>query len=297
MLVFDYSKHESNPSDTICRPQHRCHGHTAEGYGLCWNPLEAGRLLSGSDDSMVCLWDVNSSAIDIQALQILAGHNDVVEDVDWHKLHANICGSVGDDGRFLVWDIRDGKGQPIHQIVDAHGSKDVNCLSFNPFNEYLVATGGSDNLVAMWDLRNTSQKLHEFSGHKGGVYQVSWSPFNETILGSCGSDRRVHFWDVSKIGEEQTPEDAEDGPPELLFIHGGHTAKVSDFSWNAQDEWVVASVAEDNILQIWQMVCDSSLQLYISHRKLYRLPVYTKKTTKTKIRRKILRMTLKWYYS
>ncbi len=25
----------------------------------------------------------------------------------------------------------------------------------------------------------------------------------------------------SKIGEEQTPEDAEDGPPELLFIHGG----------------------------------------------------------------------------
>jgi hypothetical protein len=28
-------------------------------------------------------------------------------------------------------------------------------------------------------------------------------------------------------GEEQTAEDAEDGPPELLFIHGGHTAKIS----------------------------------------------------------------------
>lgn len=28
-------------------------------------------------------------------------------------------------------------------------------------------------------------------------------------------------------GEEQGPEDAEDGPPELLFIHGGHTAKIS----------------------------------------------------------------------
>jgi WD40 repeat protein len=49
----------------------------------------------------------------------------------------------------------------------------------------------------------------------------------------------------------QTPEDAEDGPPELLFIHGGHTAKISDFAWNQQDDWVVASVAEDNILQIW----------------------------------------------
>jgi len=40
---------------------------------------------------------------------------------------------------------------------------------------------------------------------------------------------------------------------ELLFIHGGHTAKISDFSWNPNESWVVASVAEDNILQIWQM--------------------------------------------
>ena len=54
-------------------------------------------------------------------------------------------------------------------------------------------------------------------------------------------------------GDEQSPEDAEDGPPELLFIHGGHTSKISDFAWNANDDWVVASVAEDNILQIWQM--------------------------------------------
>lgn len=35
-------------------------------------------------------------------------------------------------------------------------------------------------------------------------------------------------------------------------MHGGHTAKISDFSWNSAEEWVVASVAEDNILQIWQ---------------------------------------------
>ena len=47
----------------------------------------------------------------------------------------------------------------------------------------------------------------------------------------------------------QSPEDAEDGPPELLFIHGGHTSKISDFAWNPSDDWVVASVAEDNILQ------------------------------------------------
>lgn len=73
-------------------------------------------------------------------------------------------------------------------------------------------------------------------------------------------DAGIDTWCVSvffllgdRIDEEQTPEDAEDGPPELLFIHGGHTSKISDFSWNPCEDWVVASVAEDNILQIWQM--------------------------------------------
>lgn len=40
----------------------------------------------------------------------------------------------------------------------------------------------------------------------------------------------------------------------LQFIHGGHTAKISDFSWNPNEPWVICSVSEDNIMQVWQMV-------------------------------------------
>lgn len=107
--------------------------------------------------------------------------------------------------------------------------------------------------MALWDLRNTKARLHTFEGHTEEVFQVQWAPFVETVLASSGSDRRLHVWDTARIGEEQTTEDAEDGPPELLFIHGGHTAKISDFAWNPAEPWVVASVAEDNILQLWQL--------------------------------------------
>jgi len=34
---------------------------------------------------------------------------------------------------------------------------------------------------------------------------------------------------------------------------GGHTAKISDFSWNPNEPWVICSVSEDNIMQVWQM--------------------------------------------
>lgn len=83
--------------------------------------------------------------------------------------------------------------------------------------------------------------------------QVRWSPHSEPILASAGADRRLHVWDLSKIGEKQSPEEAVDGPPELLFIHGGHTAKIYDFSWNENEPWVICSVASDNMMQVWQM--------------------------------------------
>jgi len=96
-------------------------------------------------------------------------------------------------------------------------------------------------------------RIQTLRGHTDQVYNVEWAPHNESVLASCSSDRRVGIWDLSRIGMEQTQEDAEDGPPELLFLHGGHTSKVSDLSFNRNDEWTIASVSEDNVFQIWNM--------------------------------------------
>ena len=39
VFVFDVSKHPSTPEpDAECCPEHRCTGHTEEGYGICWSP-------------------------------------------------------------------------------------------------------------------------------------------------------------------------------------------------------------------------------------------------------------------
>ncbi|PNI20306.1 RBBP4 isoform 15, partial [Pan troglodytes] len=180
------------------------------------------------------------------------GHTAVVEDVSWHLLHESLFGSVADDQKLMIWDTRSNNTSKPSHSVDAH-TAEVNCLSFNPYSEFILATGSADKTVALWDLRNLKLKLHSFESHKDEIFQVQWSPHNETILASSGTDRRLNVWDLSKIGEEQSPEDAEDGPPELLFIHGGHTAKISDFSWNPNEPWVICSVSEDNIMQVWQM--------------------------------------------
>lgn len=256
VYVFDYSKHPSKPAaDGVCKPDIRLTGHKTEGYGLSWNVQREGYLLSGSDDAQICIWDIQAATANgssLPALHIYGGHGSVVEDVAWHPCHSALFGSVGDDKRLIIWDMRNPAEAAHEKDVEAHEAE-VNCLSFNPFNEYVVATGSADKTVALWDLRNLRKKLHTFESHQEEVFQVGWSPHHEAILSSSGADRKLMVWDLSRIGEEQSAEDAEDGPPELLFVHGGHTAKISDFAYNTKEEWVVASVAEDNILQIWQM--------------------------------------------
>lgn len=255
--MFDVSRHHFKPpSDGKCTPQLRLRGHKQEGYGVSWNPLDQGKLVSGAEDKLVCTWDIQAPNIkgggSLDPSCIYEYHTDIVEDVAWHNFHNSIFASVGDDRKMLIWDTREkDRKKPFHKI-DAHRGE-INCVSFNPFSEFILATGSKDQTVALWDMRNLQQKVHSFENHAGEILQLEWSPFSEAILASSSSDRRVNIWCLSKIGEEQDPEDAEDGPPELLFIHGGHTNKVSDFSWNPNEPWVIGSVAEDNILQIWCM--------------------------------------------
>ena len=100
-----------------------------EGYGLSWSYLQPGRLLSGSDDKTVCLWDMTEAGAVVEPLRIFgepAGHSDVVEDVDWSRHIPDLFGSVGDDGQLLLWDVRDGStGKPKHAVQSAHGEHEV----------------------------------------------------------------------------------------------------------------------------------------------------------------------------
>eukprot|EP00632_Arachnochrysis_sp_CCMP2950_P015803 CAMPEP_0185688764 /NCGR_PEP_ID=MMETSP1164-20130828/36_1 /TAXON_ID=1104430 /ORGANISM="Chrysoreinhardia sp, Strain CCMP2950" /LENGTH=261 /DNA_ID=CAMNT_0028355225 /DNA_START=708 /DNA_END=1490 /DNA_ORIENTATION=- len=245
VLVFDVSRHPSVPNEKMgCCPDHVCKGHSLEGYGLCWNANKTGHLLSGSDDAKICFWDIGECSVEACALHIWTGHADVVEDVSWHVHSPHVFGSVGDDKQILLWDTRN-KGDATIKITYAHDA-DINTISFNPSHEFLFATGSADRTVKLWDLRSTSKDVHAMRVHQEEVYHVQWSPFNASLLASCGADRRVRIWDVAKIGTSKSP-----ARPELLFVHGGHATKVSELSWNSAREMTLASVSEDNILQVW----------------------------------------------
>ena len=161
VYIFDLSKHPSFPAEgSIFSPQAVCVGHSKEGYGLSWSKLKEGHLLSGSEDTTLCLWDVQSGASgsteksgrQVQPLSIFKGHTNVVEDVDWHAKDPHMIASVGDDRSIRIWDTREPQKE-VHVVANAHEG-DINCVSFNPVNEMVFATGSADKTVALWDIRN-----------------------------------------------------------------------------------------------------------------------------------------------
>jgi WD40 repeat protein len=71
------------------------------------------------------------------------------QDVAWHLLHESLFGSVADDQKLMIWDTRcNNTSKPSH-TVDAH-TAEVNCLSFNPYSEFILATGSADKVTYLY---------------------------------------------------------------------------------------------------------------------------------------------------
>jgi histone-binding protein RBBP4 len=229
--------------------------HKKEGFGLSWN--NAGRLATGATDSTCAIWDIDHGAKNKEGYKPviiyrnrsrLGDMESYVNDVKWSSHSEPLFGTATEDGKLCIYDARQ---KNVQQEIVAHNGP-VNGMCFSAHCPHLVATASADETVGLWDMRNLKVRLHALMGHSDAVLSIEWSPHHDSVLASSSKDRRIIMWDISKIGEEQQPEDAEDGAPELLFMHGGHHAAIEDFGWNPVREWSIGSVSADAKMQVWR---------------------------------------------
>lgn len=147
-------------------------------------PLELPLGLTGHDDGVMVLWDLNTG----REVRRLVGHTDSVSGVAFSP-DASQALSGACDGTVRLWDRR--TGREVRCLRGHQGF--VSSVAFDPTGRRGLS-GGWDGTVRLWDL-DAGAELKRFPGHASGVQSVAFSPDGRQAV-SGGSDRTVRLWDV-----------------------------------------------------------------------------------------------------
>jgi len=128
------------------------------------------------------------------------------------------------------------------QTLEGHEGE-VTALAIDPAGD-LLATGGSDRAIYLWDLA-TGKRLHSFLGrsfwsgvgHRERITDLLFHPDGRTLL-SSSDDGTIHFWDLETL--------------RLLDTLPGHGWGITALLLS-QDGLTLASGDRDGLIQLWDL--------------------------------------------
>ncbi|KAH7334839.1 WD40-repeat-containing domain protein [Rhizoctonia solani] len=150
----------------------------------------------GTQNGEILIYDATT----LQKQRTLTGHASRVGALAW----SNYTLSSGSrDRTILNFDVR---LPPASATVSKlHGHRQEICgLKWSaPSDEFvrdpvMLASGGNDNKLFVWDLRHPTP-LWKFHEHTAAVKAIAWSPHQSGLLASGGgtADKKIRFWNTS----------------------------------------------------------------------------------------------------
>ncbi len=114
---------------------------------------------------------------------------------------ASVALSYLPDGKRLV-SAGDGRTVRLFDTASGQEAYSFTChagklLSMAVCGENLIATGGSDNVVRVWNWQ-TQREVDRFVGHTGSVAALAFDPVSQTII-SGSFDTTVRVWSVDQV--------------------------------------------------------------------------------------------------
>jgi WD40 repeat protein len=167
-------------------------GHEKSVLGLAFHP--DGTLIS-NDENTIRFWDISSIPPGIFSLTVNDLMRTGIELTPDGKL---IVAGIGND--LYVWEYS--SRQLYYPPMKGH-SKFVTALAISPDGK-IIASGGEDSKIFLWDSKTGKQIGNSLEGHIGPIYHIAFSPDSELIV-SSGLDGTIRFWSTKTQKEIREP--------------------------------------------------------------------------------------------
>jgi WD40 repeat protein len=162
-------------------------------------------VASGANDQRLRLWDVASGK---PLHRALLGHSATITSVAFSPDGKNIV--TGDaDGLVMVWDTTkprskawDMKVSDYEMRLRASNAGEIGSVAYSQDGRFLLAAGGVENSMQLWDARNGSQIGLGIKAHASTVRQAKFTPDGQFFI-SAGDDKNPLLWPGPAIWAEQ----------------------------------------------------------------------------------------------
>ncbi|KAF8342414.1 WD40 repeat-like protein [Amanita rubescens] len=207
--------------------QGELYGHTDSVKSVAFSP-DGGRIVSGSYDKTICLWDAEMGELLRAPLE---GHRNLVVSVAFSPDGKHIV-SGSYDNTIRLWDAE--TGEPLRAPLKGHRGW-VASVAFSPDGKRIVS-GSYDNTIRLWDAETGEPLRAPLEGHQNWVMSVAFSPDGKHIV-SGSYDKTIQLWD------------AETGEP-LRAPLKGHQGLVTSVAFSPDSKRIVSG-SYDSTIRLW----------------------------------------------
>ncbi|CAE6474354.1 unnamed protein product, partial [Rhizoctonia solani] len=214
----------------------------------------------GTQNGEILIYDATT----LQKQRTLTGHASRVGALAW----SNYTLSSGSrDRTILNFDVRLPPASATVSKLYGHRQEICGLKWSAPSDEFvrdpvMLASGGNDNKLFVWDLRH-STPLWKFHEHTAAVKAIAWSPHQSGLLASGGgtADKKIRFWNTSagaRISEMDTGSQVRPLiQTQFHFANERELEKVCNLTWSKTSNELVSthgysSTQPQNQVCIWK---------------------------------------------
>lgn len=183
---------------------------------------DKSRVVSGSDDQCVFVWDKQTSGV----LEELKGHDAQVSCVK--MLSGERVLTASHDGSVKMWDVR----TDTCVATVGRASSAILCMEYDD-NTGILAAGGRDAIGNIWDIR-AGRQMQKLLGHTKWIRSLRM--VGDTII-TGSDDWTARVWSVS------------DGHCDAVLAC--HAGPITSVEYCASDKGIITG-SEDGMVRLWE---------------------------------------------